>query len=131
VIPARSKLAWERRSLPGETPQDLNGELKRILAAVENHPGAHTVTGRELFVRLPYRVPDEAEVLKRLQSASPQSKPVGLSFWADSALCAMAEIPAVLFGPVGHGAHAVDEWVSLKSLVQVYTILKKVIYSFS
>jgi acetylornithine deacetylase/succinyl-diaminopimelate desuccinylase-like protein len=43
----------------------------------------------------------------------------------------MAEIPAVLFGPVGHGAHAVDEWVSLKSLVQVYTILKKVIYSFS
>jgi len=128
VIPARSKLLWERRSLPGETQQDLSGELKRILAAVENHPGAHTVKGQELFVRLPYRVSDEAEVLKLLQSASPQSKPVGLSFWADSALCTMAGIPAVLFGPIGHGAHAVDEWVSLKSLVQVYSVLKKMIF---
>jgi acetylornithine deacetylase len=131
VIPARSKLLWERRSLPGETQQDLNGELKRILAAVENHPGAHTVNGRVLFVRLPHRISDEAEVLKRLQSASPQSKPVGLSFWADSALCEMAGIPAVLFGPAGHGAHAVDEWVSLKSLVQVYAVLKKMIFDFS
>jgi acetylornithine deacetylase len=131
VIPARSKLSWERRSLPGETQQDLNGELKRVLAAVENHPGAHTVNGQELFVRLPYRVSDKAEVLKRLQSAAPQSKPVGLSFWADSALGAKAGIPSVLFGPVGHGAHAVDEWVSLKSLVRVYAVLQKVIFDFS
>lgn len=128
VIPARSKLLWERRSLPGETQRDLIVELKRVLEAVENHPGAHTVKGQELFVRLPYRVSDKAEVLKRLQSASPQSKPVGLSFWADSALSAMAGIPSVLFGPVGHGAHAVDEWVSLKSLVRVFAVLKKMIF---
>jgi acetylornithine deacetylase len=128
VIPARSKLLWERRSLPEESQQDLSGELKRILAAVENHPGAHTVKGQELFVRPPYRVSDKAEVLKCLQSASPQSKPVGLSFWADSALCAKAEIPSVLFGPVGHGAHAVDEWVSLKSLAKVYAVLNKMIF---
>jgi acetylornithine deacetylase/succinyl-diaminopimelate desuccinylase-like protein len=28
---------------------------------------------------------------------------------------------------VGHGAHAVDEWVSLESLIGVYEILKKII----
>jgi acetylornithine deacetylase len=55
---------------------------------------------------------------------------VGLSFWADSALAAQAGIPSVLFGPVGHGAHAVDEWVSLKSLVRVYEVLKKLIESY-
>jgi len=59
-----------------------------------------------------------------------KSKHIGLSFWADSALSGTAEIPSVLFGPVGHGAHAVDEWVSLKSLISVYEILKKVVLDF-
>jgi len=36
----------------------------------------------------------------------------------------------VLFGPIGHGAHAIDEWVSLKSLVRVYEVLKTLIASY-
>jgi len=90
----------------------------------------HTVKGREFFVRPPYRVPDDAEVFKRLQKATPQSRLVGLSFWADSALAGAMGIPSVLFGPTGHGAHAIDEWVSLKSLLNVYEILKKLILDF-
>ena len=39
-------------------------------------------------------------------------------------------IPSILFGPIGHGAHAIDEWVSLKSLLNVYEILKKLIMDF-
>jgi len=54
------------------------------------------------------------------------SKWVGLSFWADSGLMGLAGVPSVLFGPIGHGAHAVDEWVSWKSLINVYEVLKKV-----
>jgi acetylornithine deacetylase len=75
-------------------------------------------------------VPDDAKILERLQKASPQSGKVGLSFWADSALVAQAGIPSVLYGPIGHGAHAVDEWVSLKSLVRVYEVLKRLIESY-
>jgi acetylornithine deacetylase/succinyl-diaminopimelate desuccinylase-like protein len=55
---------------------------------------------------------------------------VGLSFWADSALAGAMGIPSILFGPIGHGAHAIDEWVSLKSLLKVYEILKKLIMDF-
>jgi len=55
---------------------------------------------------------------------------VGLSFWADSALAGAMGIPSVLFGPTGHGAHAVDEWVSLESLLSVYETLKKLIMDF-
>jgi len=98
--------------------------------AARNHPGRHSVDARELFVRMPHRVPDDAEILKRLQKASPQSRKVGLSFWADSALGAQADIPSVLFGPIGHGAHAVDEWVSLKSLIRVYEVLKSLIEAY-
>ena len=130
VIPGYSHLQWERRTLPGESEQDLDLELERTVRAVENHPGNHEVKGRKLFRRPPYRVPDDAEILSRLQKASPQSAPVGFSFWADSALAGKAGIPSVLFGPIGHGAHAVDEWVSLNSLLKVYETLKRLILDF-
>ncbi|MEE4261727.1 MAG: M20/M25/M40 family metallo-hydrolase [Desulfobacteraceae bacterium] len=130
MIPSRSCLQWERRTLPGESSRDLAGELERILQAVNNHPGGHTVAGRALFVRPPYRVAEGAEIIKRMREVTPQSKLVGLSFWADSALAGAKGIPSILFGPTGHGAHAVDEWVSLKSILNVYEILKKLILNF-
>ena len=130
VIPGHSCLQWERRTLPTESQQDLDLELQQIVRAVENHPGNHEVKGRESFLRPPYRAPDDAEILIRLQKASPQSASVGFSFWADSALAGKAGIPSVLFGPVGHGAHAVDEWVSLKSLLKIYETLKRLILDF-
>jgi len=130
VIPGHACLQWERRTLPGDSQQDLDMELERTVLAVENHPGNHEVKGRKLFSRPPYRVPDDAEILARLQKASPQSSSVGLPFWADSALAGEAGIPSVLFGPIGHGAHAVDEWVSLKSLLKIYDTLKRLISDF-
>jgi len=130
VIPSRSCFQWERRTLPDESPIDFTAELERIIQAVNNHPGAHTVKGREFFVRPPYRVPGDAEILKRLEAATPRSRQVGLSFWADSALAGGMGIPSILFGPTGHGAHAIDEWVSLKSLLNVYEVLKKLIVDF-
>ncbi|MEJ2286546.1 MAG: M20/M25/M40 family metallo-hydrolase [Desulfobacterales bacterium] len=130
VIPGQSCLQWERRTLPDESPTDFTGELERIIQAVNNHPGDHAVKGSEFFVRPPYRVPDDAEIVKRLAKVTPQSKQVGLSFWADSALAGDMGIPSILFGPTGHGAHAIDEWVSLKSLLNVYEVLKKLIIDF-
>ena len=127
VIPSRSRLKWERRTLPGESQQDLGRELERMVHAAESHAGNHSVLARELFVRQPHRVADDAQILLKLQKASPRSRQVGLSFWADSAIAAQAGIPSVLFGPIGHGAHAVDEWVSLKSLVCVYEAIKRLI----
>jgi acetylornithine deacetylase len=129
VIPRRSRLQWERRTLPGESRARVDLELERVVQSVKKFPGDHRVKGREIFVRPPYEVSKTAKILTCLQGASPHSKLVGLSFWSDSALCGQAGIPSVLFGPKGHGAHAVDEWVSLKSLIRVYEILKKLIES--
>jgi acetylornithine deacetylase len=130
VIPSRSCFQWERRTLPDESPRDLTIELERMIQAVNNHAGDHTARGQELFVRPPYRVPDDAQILERMQKVTPQSRRVGLSFWADSALAGAMGIPSILFGPIGHGAHAVDEWVSLQSLARVYDVLKDLIESF-
>jgi acetylornithine deacetylase len=127
VVPAHATLCWERRTLPEEPPGEVTGELARVAEAVAALPGGHRVRQREVFVRPPYRTPADAEIVSRLRKASPGSRLTGLSFWADSALLGLAGVPSVLFGPAGHGAHAVNEWVSLKSMVSVYETLKTII----
>ncbi len=127
VIPASAKLNWERRTLPSESKRQISSELDRVIQAVKNVSGEHKVSGRELFNRPAHAVSTEADIAKKLQSAAPDSKIVGCSFWADSAIGGLAGFPSVLFGPVGHGAHAVDEWVSLASLVRVYEVVKRVV----
>ena len=64
---------------------------------------------------------------KRMKEAVSEIKKVART---DSALAGEAGIPSVLFGPIGHGAHAVDEWVSLKSLLKVYETLKRLVMDF-
>ena len=44
--------------------------------------------------------------------------PSGVSFWTDAALLAAAGIPTVVFGPIGAGAHAAEEWVDLQATEQ-------------
>jgi acetylornithine deacetylase len=39
-----------------------------------------------------------------------------VSFWTDAASLHAAGIPTVLFGPLGAGAHAAEEWVDLASV---------------
>jgi acetylornithine deacetylase len=131
VIPARSRLRWERRTLPGETDADIRRELDSVVQAVDALPGDHRVTGKRLFFRPAYKIEEPSELVDRLKMSTPQSECIGLSFWADSALAGMAGIPSVLYGPAGHGAHAIDEWVSLKSMVRVYETITHLIEGWS
>jgi acetylornithine deacetylase len=127
VVPAYARLQWERRTLPEEKPEVVDRELERVAHSVAELAGGHEVKMRKIFMRPPYRTPAGADMVVRIQAASPGSRLAGLSFWADSALMGLAGIPSVLYGPIGHGAHAVDEWVSRKSLLNVYEVLKKVV----
>ena len=129
VIAAQSTLNWERRTLPGESQQKLNGELNRVIEAVRNAPGNHKVSGEQVYHRPPNEVEDDSLIQKLQKTAG--GKPFnGMSYWADSALATGAGIPSILFGPAGHGAHAIDEWVSEKSLINCYESMKSFILSF-
>ena len=127
MVPAYARLQWERRTLPEETSEAVDRDLDRVARAVASLDGEHKTKVRRIFIRPPYRTPAGLDMVGRIQAASPGSRPVGLSFWADSALLGLAGIPSVLYGPIGHGAHAVDEWVSLKSLGRVGTLLSRVV----
>ena len=122
-------LVWERRTLPNEDHKKIQKEVDQVVAAVNDAPGNHKVSVTELFNR-PANQTIENEHIERLQNIIDEKYYKGMSYWADSALAAKADIPSILFGPSGHGAHATDEWVSKSSMLYCYDSLKDLILSY-
>ena len=107
--PAGCLLKGERRTIPGETVDDVLAELKEIAART----GA---TVRLPFHRGPFEIAPDAPVVAALHRHLGHDRVGGVAFWADSALLAQAGIPTVVFGPVVGDIHGVDEWIDLASL---------------
>jgi acetylornithine deacetylase len=111
--PARCVIGVERRTLPGETVQDVEAELAGLAA---RH--------RILLVRDGFEVASDEDVVAVVSAAAAAilgdtPRTAGVSYWADAAFIAAAGIPTVMFGPSGEGAHAVEEWVSVADTVAV------------
>jgi acetylornithine deacetylase len=116
--PARCKLGLERRTLPGETREQIEAELASLLDGCREADPQLVASRRTLLVREPFEIDhqDELVALSAQAAAEVLGEPPrigGASYWADAAFIAAAGIPAVLFGPGGEGAHATEEWVSL------------------
>jgi acetylornithine deacetylase len=119
--PERCLVEAERRTIPGETPESVEAELRGVLARAGEGDPEFRGDVRVTFAREPFAV-DEGdpfvELVRRHAEAAIGERPpaVGVPFWTDAALFAGAGIPTVLFGPRGEGAHAVVEWVDLESV---------------
>jgi acetylornithine deacetylase len=126
--PARCLLQGERRTIPGETAELAEEELRAIVARAGNGDPEFSASLRAPISREPFEVAEGSEIVQavRRQAAAvlgAEPELVGVSYWADSALLAAAGIPTVLFGPLGEGAHAEVEWVDVASLercVEIY-----------
>ncbi|MEA2319387.1 MAG: acetylornithine deacetylase [Solirubrobacteraceae bacterium] len=129
--PARCVVGIERRTLPGETVADVEAELDRLLEACRADDGDLQAARRTLLAREPFEVAPDAEIAEVVRAAASGAlgRPAGVSgasYWADAAFIAAAGIPTVMFGPVGEGAHAAEEWVSLSSTDAVARTLVEV-----
>jgi acetylornithine deacetylase len=129
--PARCVVGIERRTLPGETVADVEAELNRLLEACRADDGDLQAARRTLLAREPFEVAPDAEIAEVVRAAASGAlgRPAGVSgasYWADAAFIAAAGIPTVMFGPVGEGAHAAEEWVSLSSTDAVARTLVEV-----
>jgi acetylornithine deacetylase len=124
--PARCLLQAERRTIPGETVELAEGEIRDILGGAERDDPDFAGEVRVVAAREPFEVGQDAELVDVVRSCAEatgvEPQVVGVSFWADSALLAAAGIPTVLFGPRGEGAHAEVEWVDVSSLEQCVEI---------
>jgi acetylornithine deacetylase len=107
--PARCLLTGERRTVPGETPADVERELAAVVAGTD-------AVARPTFGREPFEIAADHPFTELVARAAGVTELHGIAFWTDAALLAGAGIPTVLYGPLGDGAHAVEEWVDLESL---------------
>ncbi len=122
--PARCLVTGERRTIPGETPDDVERELRDAVARARERDETLEAEVRIGVARAPFEVDPSSSVSAAVLAAARETDVVGLPFWTDAALIGAAGIPTVLFGPVGDGAHAAVEWVDVGSLErcrEVYT----------
>jgi acetylornithine deacetylase len=126
--PERCVLDVERRTLPGESAQDVERELQELLAlAGEADPRLDTGL-RMGLVREPFEVDPSADIVRTVRAAAARTlgaepEIVGHSAWMDAAFLSAAGMPTVVFGPTGEGAHAIEEHVELESVEQVAEIV--------
>lgn len=134
---ASCKLQIERRTIPGETESQVVRELQEIvdrLAAAGSDPDSELgparfqATVRSFFVRDPFEIARDAEIVRAVHRASTKilaraPEYIGDTPWMDAALLQAAGIETVVIGPAGGGAHAAVEWVELESVMEIAAIL--------
>jgi acetylornithine deacetylase len=135
TYPERCTIGIERRTLPGEGTAEVERELARLLAGCREADSVLEASARTLLVREPLETSEEEPIVAMLRDAAAEvlgSRPPlsGASFWADSAFIAGAGIPTALFGPGGEGAHAIEEWVSIRDTESCARILTKAASTF-
>lgn len=133
--PERCVLSVERRTLPGETPEVVEAQLLALVERIQKGDPAFRATVRRLLDCPPMATPEDAPIVRTLLDAAtqvlPQTPPLaGAPYWTDAATLTAAGIPTILFGPVGAGAHAVEEWVDLPSVAACAEIYLAVAQAF-
>lgn len=124
---ASCRLEIERRTLPGETPDQVLGEITALLDELRGADPGFAARAR-LVVQRPSLEgsPDSAiarAVMGAARDAGRDPAVAGAGYWMDAALIAAAGIDTVVMGPTGAGAHAAEEWVELESVVTLAGIL--------
>ena len=135
TYPDSCKLKVERRLIPGETKDDVEAELNRLLSSIGDidpkFDGDYDIT----FYRGPLEVSTDAEICKTLVECSKEVRGetphfVGGSGWMDTQIIAEKGVPAVGFGPIGSGSHAAVEYVEVDSVVDTARVLERVVRRF-
>jgi acetylornithine deacetylase len=125
---ASATVQIERRTIPGETTEQVTGEIRRLIAECVREDPTFAATLSVVLVREPFEVARNRAIVRTLSDAATavlgeQPPYVGENPWMDSALLSAAGIETVVMGPHGAGAHAKEEWVDVRSVVQFAEVL--------
>jgi acetylornithine deacetylase len=125
------RMQIERRSLPGESPEQVLDEIRTLLkhAQVEGDVAI-------MLARPPLTVAPDAHIAdcarRGMQKATGHAPhDAGVAYWMDAALFAEAGVPTVNFGSLGAGAHEAVEWVDLDTVVACARALYETALCFS
>jgi acetylornithine deacetylase len=133
--PERCVLEIERRTIPGETVEQVRAELQGILDAITAVDSTFQSELRLGFTREPVEVPATHPLIAQLRAVveprlGRELVLDGMAGWADMQLLNSAGVPCVMFGPHGAGAHAVVEWADLDVLETFTNLLAEFVWAY-
>ena len=126
----RCHLTIERRMVPGETEAGVLAEIQAIIDALAAEDPTFRAGARAALTRGSYEIAPDAPIVRSVLSAAAgvlggEPEMIGEPYWMDTALLGEKGIETVVIGPRGAGAHALEEWVELDSVVQLSEILAR------
>jgi len=129
------RLEIERRTVPGETEEQVLSEIRALTDALAAEDKSFRATVRPMLTRASFEVDPDAPIVSAVLGAATSvlgQKPdvIGEPYWMDAALLSDVGIDTVVIGPVGAGAHALEEWVSLDSIAKLTDILARAASEF-
>jgi acetylornithine deacetylase len=135
TVAAECRLTVERRTLPGETPDEVEAELRSLLHRLfDGVPGLGFTLERRI-ARAAFDADPSWPIVtallaqaERVLGARPTIR--GEPFWTDAGLLDQAGIPCLLIGVAGGGAHADEEWVDAQSVHRLTELLTGTIAEF-
>jgi acetylornithine deacetylase len=116
-------LQVERRTLPGELPENVIKELETVVRSTGEEAEV-----RRLLDRPPLSCEPNAKIANCVRESAKSvtgrlPETGGVGYWMDAALFAAAGIPTVNYGPAGAGAHEAVEWVDVESVLETAKVL--------
>lgn len=124
VVPDRASIYVDRRTVPGETPEEARGEIEAIARqAIGNVPGC-TV---EITAPFPGKEASEAPIDDPLVQAmlganrrlGGNTEPTGFSMGTDGRFWQALGVPTIIYGPGDPAtAHQPDEWVGIDEIME-------------
>ncbi len=130
TYPDRCTLRLERRTIPGESADEVRREIEALCATVAACQPEFRAEVRVTLSQPPSDVAVDAPIVGALERAIRGGgggvRVEGMSAWTDAALLNDAGIPAICFGPGDMGlAHAATEWVELREVERATEILAR------
>jgi acetylornithine deacetylase len=117
------RLQVERRTLPGETADQVRAELEAVVRQTGQEALVSATFARDACV-----CDADARVVSVVRDAvtevvGQRPREAGVGFWMDAAVFAAEGVPTVNYGPLGDGAHAAVEWVDIDSCTRLAHVL--------
>lgn len=133
--PAACRITLERRTIPGETDASVEKEIRAILEKIQKQVDDFKFDVKATASRPAFESARDnpfcdlvcEEVAKAMgKTPTVQAEP----YWTDCALLAAEGIPALLWGPIGEGLHAKEEWADVESIRTVASALTSIAGNF-
>lgn len=133
--PANCLITLERCTLVGETISSIEQEIRDLLEKIQKQVEDFAFDVKVTASRPAFESnPDDAfcRLVSAEAGAAMSTTPIvkGEPYWTDSALLAAEGIPSVLWGPIGGGLHAKEEWVDVGSIKTVSKALTSIAGKF-